>query len=194
MNSSYRWLLQQCNTTSQIPRTSDLQRLFKSLNLFNRFTFHANVGNVLMKLQKTTMKSASRFLNFRGRRRRVSRETKSILHERKLSAFHAVIGATFNILYINPDTAEKCRVYWYLDILFAAFENEAVLPAAPLHLSSFVWTHEKSTWNWWKCFVQAVCSELRSMQMGCQDCPRMTEWRNIVLNKINREKKRGDTL
>lgn len=146
-----------------------------------------------MKLQKTTMKRASCFLNSRGRQRCVSRKTKSIHHERKLSAFHTVIGATFNILYINPDTAEKCRAYWYLDILFAAFENEAVLPAAPLHLCSFVWTNEKSTWNWWKCFVQAVCSKLRSMQMGCQDCPWMTEWWNIVLNVL-KKKNRGDTL
>lgn len=69
-----------------------------------------NVGNVLMKLQKTTMKSASCFLNFHGRQRCVSRETKSILHERKLSAFHAVIGATFNKLYINP----RLLISWHL--------------------------------------------------------------------------------
>lgn len=168
---SYKWHLQ---------HESDFKDLWPYL--FNCFTFHMNVGNVLMKLQKTTMKSASCFLNSCGRQHCVSRETKSILHERKLSAFHAVIGATFNILYINPDTAEKCRAYWYLDILFAAFENEAALPAAPLHLCSFVWTHEKSTWNWWKFFVQAVCSELHFMQMGCQDCPWMTEWWNIVSN------------
>lgn len=41
----------------------------------------------------------------------VSRETKSILHEQKLSACHTVIGANFNILYMDPDTAKKCLGY-----------------------------------------------------------------------------------
>lgn len=35
-----------------------------------------------------------------------------MLYEQQPSAFHTVIGATFNILYMNPDTAEKCLAYW----------------------------------------------------------------------------------
>lgn len=74
------------------------------------------------------------------------------MHEQKRSAFHTVIGVTFNILYMN--TAEKCVGYGYLDILVAGrsclSQNELILMLL-CHYNLHIYPNTKDTSrNLWK--------------------------------------------